>query len=93
MIHFRLYTFVTVLLLLSSRMAYAQLEAAQWYFGQRAGLDFRTGAPVPLPNGALATFEGCSSWADSLGNLLLYTDERTVWNRQHQVMAGGADLP
>lgn len=80
------------LLLLASLAAHAQLQASQWYFGQQAGMDFRATAPVALTNGQLNTYEGCSSRADSLGNLLFYTDGDTVWNRQHQVMAGGIGL-
>lgn len=70
----------------------AQLQATQWYFGQQAGLDFRVAPPLPLANGLLISDEGCSSRADSLGNLLFYTNGATVWNRQHQVMAGGTGL-
>ena len=78
--------------MLLSLVARAQLETSQWYFGDQAGLDFRAGAPVPLTNGKLYSAEGCSSRADSLGNLLFYTNGVTVWNRRHEVMMGGADL-
>ncbi|MFD2785068.1 T9SS type B sorting domain-containing protein [Hymenobacter rubripertinctus] len=80
------------LALLLSLSARAQFETSQWYFGNQAGLDFRTGTPVPLTNGLLYSAEGCSSRADSLGNLLLYTNGVTIWNQRHQVMAGGASL-
>lgn len=86
------HSLLTSWLWLTSLCAYAQLQASQWYFGQRAGLDFRGSVPVPLTDGMLETIEGCSSRADSLGNLLFYSDGTTVWNRQHQVMVGGAGL-
>ena len=70
----------------------AQLEASIWYFGRNAGLDFRSGAPTALTDGALATDEGCASIADGFGNLLLYTDGITVWNRNHQIMPNGTGL-
>lgn len=70
----------------------AQLQASQWYFGQQAGLDFRAGSPTSLTNGALVSAEGCSSRADSLGQLLFYTNGSTVWNRMHQVMTNGTGL-
>ena len=73
-------------------VGHAQLQASQWYFGRQAGLDFRLGSPLPLTNGMLRTDEGCSSQADSTGNLLFYTDGTTIWNRQHQPMAGGSNL-
>ncbi|GGF05332.1 T9SS type B sorting domain-containing protein [Hymenobacter cavernae] len=73
--------------------AHAQLQAARWYFGDRAGLDFRGGAPVAVNDGALYAQIGCSSQADSLGNLLFYTNGETIWNRQHQPMVNGTGLP
>lgn len=75
-------------------MAYAtaQNEAANWYFGVRAGLDFNGGAPAALTNGELNTIEGCSSISDLNGNLLFYTDGITVWNRNHVPMPNGMGL-
>jgi gliding motility-associated-like protein len=71
---------------------YAQKETSLWYFGQKAGLDFRSGNPVPLTDGELHTSEGCSSISDSLGNLLFYTDGLQVWNRNHVQMPNGFGL-
>ncbi|GAA4379771.1 hypothetical protein GCM10023186_17530 [Hymenobacter koreensis] len=48
--------------------------------------------PISRTDGALTAAAGCSSRADSLGNLLFYTNGETVWNRQHQVMNGGGGL-
>ena len=54
----------------------AQNEAAIWYFGENAGLDFNTGAPVALTDGAIITQEGCATisefavlykWSNRLG--------------------------
>ncbi|SEL84796.1 gliding motility-associated C-terminal domain-containing protein [Maribacter orientalis] len=70
----------------------AQKEAAIWYFGRNAGLDFNSGAPVLLTDGALDTREGCASISDPNGNLLFYTDGLTVWNRNHQPMPNGTGL-
>lgn len=70
----------------------AQQEAAIWYFGENAGLDFRNGVPVPLTDGALDTNEGCSTISDPSGNLLFYTDGITVWNRNHIPMPNGNGL-
>ena len=83
-----------LVLLLRVLPAAAQLQASQWYFGAQAGLRFNTfeNVPVPLTNSAMVALEGCSSRADSLGNLLLYTNGATVWNRQHQPMANGTGL-
>ena len=39
---------VLFVLLLIALRGVAQPQAAIWYFGENAGLDFRSGAPVPL---------------------------------------------
>ena len=81
-----------VILFSASIFTQAQKEAAIWYFGENAGLDFNNGAPVVITDGQLVTEEGCSTIADSDGNLLFYTDGSTVWNRNHVIMANGEDL-
>lgn len=70
----------------------AQGEANVWYFGSNAGLDFSGGAPVPLSNGALSTFEGCAVLSDSAGNLMFYTDGQFVYDRTHTLMPNGTGL-
>ena len=77
--------------LLVSFLAFSQQEASVWYFGQNAGLKFQLdGSVIPLSDGLLNTEEGCSSIADVNGNLLFYTDGRTVWDRNHVVMPNGS---
>ncbi|MEN9344988.1 MAG: hypothetical protein RLZZ60_457 [Bacteroidota bacterium] len=63
-----------------------------WYFGQNAGIDFNTNPPTPLMDGKINTWEGCSSICDTSGKLLFYTDGRSVWDNNHQVMANGTGL-
>jgi hypothetical protein len=63
-----------------------------WYFGDGAGIDFSSGTAVADTNGHLYTSEGCASISDTSGNLLFYTDGRTVWNHLHQVMPNGTGL-
>jgi hypothetical protein len=81
-----------LILLLVSSFVMAQGEANIWYFGQNAGLDFNSGAPVALTNGQLSTTEGCASICNAGGQLLFYTDGSTVYNRIHQIMINGTDL-
>ena len=69
-----------------------QKEAAVWYFGQYAGLDFSSGEPVALFDGLVNTVEGCDAYSDADGNLLFYTDGITVWDRNHDRMEGGRGL-
>lgn len=47
------------------------------------------GSVTPLSDGQLNAEEGCSSITDSSGNLLFYTDGRTVWDRNHVRMPNG----
>ncbi|WP_299251239.1 T9SS type B sorting domain-containing protein [uncultured Lacinutrix sp.] len=72
----------------------AQKEAANWYFGDNAGVNFNldTNTVSAVSDGQLSTEEGCTSISDSNGNLLLYTDGRTVYNANHNIMPNGNGL-
>ncbi len=77
-----------------SLAVYGQGEASNWFFGNRAGLRFNadnsiTVLSTPGNSIQIVTNEGCSSMSDASGNLLLYTDGRTVWDRNHLVMPSG----
>lgn len=82
--------------ILTSNISLAQNPEANraniWYFGNGAGLDFSSGSPVAITNGALHTNEGCASMCDLNGNLLMYTDGDTIWNRTHNPMPNGTQL-
>ncbi|MGB2088630.1 MAG: cell surface protein, partial [Psychroflexus salarius] len=78
--------YILSLFLLISFYNYSQGEANNWYFGNNAGITFNTSPPSALLNGALSTTEGCSSISAPNGDLLFYTDGRTVWNRNHLPM-------
>lgn len=82
----------TLAFLLPALLLLGQGEANIWYFGQYAGIDFNSGAPVALTNGQMDTWEGCASIADPSGNLVFYTDGSTVWNSAHAVMSNGTGL-
>lgn len=75
-----------------SAPTFAQKEAAIWYFGEYAGLDFNSGSPVALTNGQLSTDEGCTTISDKNGNLLFYTDGSIVYDKSHNVMPNGTGL-
>ena len=77
---------------MSMLVSHAQGEANIWYFGQNAGLDFNSGAPVALTNGQLVTDEGCATISNSSGQLLFYTDGVTVYNKNHTIMVNGTGL-
>jgi PKD repeat protein len=81
-----------VLCILIHTVATAQNEGNLWYFGQNAGIDFRTDPPIAFNNPNLNNVEGCACICDPAGRLLFYTDGNTVWNSQDKVMQNGADL-
>ncbi|MFK7948839.1 MAG: OmpA family protein [Saprospiraceae bacterium] len=70
----------------------AQKEGNIWYFGRNLGLDFNNNPPTLLTDGQMNTFEGCSVISDKDGNLLMYTDGITVWNKNHNIIEGADDL-
>lgn len=82
----------SIVFLMIFQMSWAQLESAHWYFGVYAGLDFTSGSPEVVFDGALSTGEGCASISDPDGNLLFYTDGTLVYNRAHNVMPNGDGL-
>ena len=90
-----------ILTLLVTVTAFPQGEASNWYFGGGAGLVFdvdnATVTSVDWADGTIFTNEGCSSISDPNGNLLFYTDGRSVWDANFQIMpnadyAGGNGL-
>ncbi len=85
---------ITYITLLISCMSQAQdwKRAAVWYFGYNAGLDFNTNPPVALTDGLVNSIEGCASICDIKGNLVLYSDGQTIWNKDHQILINGTGL-
>jgi gliding motility-associated-like protein len=84
--------FLLLVLIAIYQTSLAQNEAANWYFGDKAGLTFNSGSPVSLLNGQLVTREGCASISDKNGTILFYTDGSKVYNKLHQVMPNGSGL-
>jgi hypothetical protein len=67
-------------------IVWGQKEATIWYFGNKAGLDFNFSPPKAISNPNMNTSEGCSSISDRSGNILFYTDGKTVWNKLDTIM-------
>lgn len=84
--------YVTLLFILSNFFCIAQAETNHWYFGNNAGLDFNDGEFTILEDGAMLTPAGCSSISDNDGNLLFYSNGKTIWNKNHQIMENGDGL-
>ncbi|WP_333878897.1 T9SS type B sorting domain-containing protein [Flavobacterium sp.] len=63
-----------------------------WYFGNRAGLTFASGVPVPLTDNVFNTYEGTTTVCDANGQLLFYSNGMRVVNRNHATMPNGSGL-
>jgi len=72
--------------------AYAQQEAANWFFGVNAGITFTTNPPTALAGGQLVTNEGSATISDANGSLLFYSDGTNVFDRNHALMPNGTGL-
>ncbi len=83
---------ITGLLLLLPFLGFSQGEFNKWYFGVNAGIDFNSTPPVGLSGSAMNTMYVSACVADSLGNLLFYSQGLSVYNRNHQVMPNGNGL-
>ena len=77
-----------------SSVAFAQQQAANWYFGNNAAINFdlANNTVTSVNNSQLITAEGCTSISDDNGNLILYTDGTTIYNAAHAVMENGSNL-
>jgi cysteine-rich repeat protein len=63
-------------------------QAAIWYFGQNAGLDFTGGDPVAI-DGPLVTGEGSAVLSDCAGEILASSTGTSVYDRNGDVMPNG----
>jgi len=87
----KIYILLLFLFIFANAPANAQ-QANNWYFGNKAGLNFNTVPPTALLDGEMITNEGCAVMSDNLGHLMFYTDGRKIWNKNHQVMPNGSGL-
>ncbi|MFY0604892.1 MAG: T9SS type B sorting domain-containing protein [Flavobacteriaceae bacterium] len=86
------YIFINLITMLLCANLFAQGETMNWYFGNKAGLDFTGGLVSALGDGEMNTINGCSTISDWRGNLMFYTNGETVWNKNHVIMDNGTDL-
>jgi len=81
---------LALLFLCLPTILFAQKHDNVWYFGSGAGITFSTGTATPINNGQLVTDEGSACVSDEVtGDLLFYTDGKTIWNRLHGIMETG----
>jgi len=93
-VHYAHQRFLLFIFLLSSTIAIAQLENTNWYFGIQTALNFNDGTSPPtlLTNSAMSTEWSSATISDDLGNLLFYTNGKSIWNASHQIMANGNNI-
>ena len=77
---------LALLLLFIGLQTFSQKQANIWYFGQGAGVDFNFSPPRALTDGILYTLEGCSTFSNSDGELLFYSDGTIVYDKNHNIM-------
>lgn len=63
-----------------------------WVFGNKAGIDFNNGSPVPLFTEIIGYGEANASVCDANGNLLLYTQGFYAYDQNHNFMPNGLNL-
>lgn len=69
-----------------------------WYFGNGAGIDFNEEDGLPPPPRSIASAhamdapEGTATISDTNGDVLFYTDGRSVWNSFDNKMPNGTEI-
>lgn len=77
---------------LFSRHSFGQREAANWYFGYFTGATFNSSSPSILRDSKMQSEEGSASISDSHGNLLFYSNGRSLLNRSHTLLKNSDGL-
>ena len=91
--HNRIQFLVSLLCLIYPMFGYSQGEWNQWRFGALISVDFNTGSPVLLPNSPMNAGNHISGTvADSLGNLLFYSQGGQIWDKSNNIMNNGNGL-
>lgn len=93
--------FIISLFSLMASTICAQKEAAHWFFGHGCGLNFLDTQTINDANGVpvkgvpknesnpLHTNEGCFSLSDNKGNIIVFSDEMNVYNKNKTLIASG----
>ena len=84
--------FIYLLLILSYTSLYSasdELQNANWVFGEGVWIDFSSGTPISKNGAKISAPEGAAAISDRDGNLLFYTDGRTLYNNKHQMIENG----
>jgi gliding motility-associated-like protein len=63
-----------------------------WYFGDKAGLNFKGNSPTVITTSKDSTYGGSAAISDPNGKILFYTDGRNIYNKNNQIMTGGTGV-
>ena len=89
-----LQTSCSLFLIILSFACYAQKQNNNWLFGDSAWIKFNNTPPASaLTSSSTIIFFGSSSISDkNTGQLLIYTDGGTVWDKNHNALPNGSGL-
>ena len=87
-----IYVLHTVFLIIAGNESYCQNETDNWYFGNKAALNFSNCNPAVVNGSQINTIEGCATISDANGNLLFYTEGINVWSKNNVLMQNGTGL-
>lgn len=73
-------------------VGFSQKEANNWYFGNKAGLNFNATNPTALLNSQMTTAGASSTISSSNGRVLFYLNSNTIWDSTHNIMSNGSGL-
>lgn len=78
--------------LLISAFGFSQKEAYNWLFGSHAYVKFHSGGPTNWSGNAMINQQCTVSMSGPLGNLIFYSNGKTVWNSGNNEMPNGSGL-
>jgi len=84
--------YATFILFMVPCIIYGQSRIDHWCLGDSIHIKWEDSNFVYQGQVPFISKEGSASISDKEGNLLYYTDGRTVWGSDHQVIAGGTGL-
>jgi hypothetical protein len=82
--------YLTIYMMVLCLFSNAQSKRSNiWHFGYNIGLDFNSGTPSIINSPTVSTMYSCASISDDNGDLLFYTYNGIVLNKNHQLMPSG----
>jgi gliding motility-associated-like protein len=85
-------TYIVFFFIITSVNLIAQNETINWYFGNKAAINFDKGKLEVLSNSEMNAPAGSASISNEDGLLMFYADGGSIWNRNHEIMENGEGL-